>query len=361
MVDNIDINRATLHTYTDTICQGDDYGNHSIEYAAEQLTIGRNQYRIVADDMSEVTDLTIVVNPIYTTRYTGTVCAGERFSGYGFDVVGQTSTTYRRFVANENKCDSIYLLDLSVIPTRHVEVFDSICAGGQFVLNGQTYRYNSIAYDTLSSQVSGCDSITMHYIIFTEEKTLHTDITRAICQGEWYSDGWFTQNKAGYYRKTDTSAQGCDSTVTLHLLVADESGYIYDSVYMNQLPYIYDGKVLLEENTADGYYEFPVESAAGICTITLRVRVMLPTGIEQTSAESITIAPNPMRVGEPIHILTSTELSAEFEAAMYNATGQLVYHIGQPTNTLPALPTAGIYTLRLRTRLGLFQTKLLVQ
>ena len=361
MVDNIDINRATLHTYTDTICQGDDYGNHGIEYAAEQLTIGRNQYRIVADDMSEVTDLTIVVNPIYTTRYTGTVCEGERFSGYGFDVVGQTSTTYRRFVANENKCDSIYLLDLSVIPTRHVEVFDSICAGGQFVLNGQIYRYNSIAYDTLSSQVSGCDSITMHYIIFTEEKTLHTDITRAICQGEWYSDGWFTQNKAGYYRKTDTSAQGCDSTVTLHLFVADESGYIYDSVYMNQLPYIYDGKVLLEENTADGYYEFPVESAAGICTITLRVRVMLPTGIEQTSAESITIAPNPVRVGEPIHILTATDLSAEFEAAVYNATGQLVYRIDQPATTLPALPTAGIYTLRLRTRLGLFQTKLLVQ
>lgn len=361
MVDNIDINRATLHTYTDTICQGDDYGNHGIEYAAEQLTIGRNQYRIVADDMSEVTDLTIVVNPIYTTRYTGTVCEGERFSGYGFDVVGQTSTTYRRFVANENKCDSIYLLDLSVIPTRHVEVFDSICAGGQFVLNGQIYRYNSIAYDTLSSQVSGCDSITMHYIIFTEEKTLHTDITRAICQGEWYSDGWFTQNKAGYYRKTDTSAQGCDSTVTLHLFVADESGYIYDSVYMNQLPYIYDGKVLLEENTADGYYEFPVKSAAGICTITLRVRVMLPTGIEQTSAESITIAPNPVRVGEPIHILTATDLSAEFEAAMYNATGQLVYNIGQPTNTLPALPTAGIYTLRLHTRQGTYQTKLLVQ
>ena len=130
---------------------------------------------------------------------------------------------------------------------------------------------------------------------------------------------------------------------------------------MSQLPYIYDGRVLLEENTADGYYEFPVESAAGICTITLRVRVMLPTGIEQTSAENITIAPNPVRVGEPIHILTATDLSAEFEAAMYNATGQLVYRIDQPATTLPALPTAGIYTLRLRTRLGLFQTKLLVQ
>lgn len=361
MVDNIDINRTIFTTYTDTICQGDDYGAHGLEYAAENLRVGENRFQLINNDMSEVTDLTIVVNPIYTTRYTGTVCEGERFSGYGFDVVGQTSTTYRRFVANENKCDSIYLLDLSVIPTRHVEVFDSICAGGQFVLNGQIYRYNSIAYDTLSSQVSGCDSITMHYIIFTEEKTLHTDITRAICQGEWYSDGWFTQNKAGYYRKTDTSAQGCDSTVTLHLFVADESGYIYDSVYMNQLPYIYDGRVLLEENTADGYYEFPVESAAGICTITLRVRVMLPTGIEQTSAESITIAPNPVRVGEPIHILTATDLSAEFEAAMYNATGQLVYHIGQPTNTLPALPTAGIYTLRLHTRQGTYQTKLLVQ
>lgn len=361
MVDNVEINRTTLRTYTDTICAGDDYGNHGIEYAAEQLTVGKNQYRIISDDMSEITDLTIVVNPVYTTRYAGTVCEGERFSGYGFDVVGQTSTTYRRFVANGDKCDSIHLLELEVIPTQHVEVFDSICAGGQFILNGQTYRYNSIAYDTLSSQVSGCDSITMHYIIFTEEKTLHTDITRAICQGEWYSDGWFTQNKAGYYRKTDTSTQGCDSTVTLHLFVADESGYIYDSVYMNQLPYIYDGEVLIEEGTADGYYEFPIESAAGICTITLRVRVMLPTGIEQASAGGITIAPNPVRVGEPIHILTNTNLSDEFEATMYNATGQLVYRISEQATTLPALPTASIYTLRIRTRQGLFQTKLLVQ
>ena len=362
MVDNVTVSRAALHTYNDTICQGDDYGNHGIEYPAEQLSLGKNQYRIVSDDMTEVTDLTVVVNPVYTARYTGTVCEGERFTGYGFDVVGQTSTTYRRFVANEGKCDSIHLLDLSVIPVQHIEVFDSICAGGQFVLNGQTYRYNTIAYDTVNSALTGCDSITMHYIIFTEEKTLHTAISRAICSGEWYSDGWFTQNKAGYYRKTDTSAQGCDSTVTLHLFVADESGYVYDSVYTNSLPYIYDGKVIIEEGTADGYYEFPVESAGGICNITLRVHVLLPTSIEQTSALNITVAPNPVRVGEPVHILMNdTGLLADFEVAVYNATGQIVFRTEQPVTTLPGLPAAGVYTVRLSTQHGTSRIKLLVQ
>lgn len=362
MVDNLQINRTTLVQIQDTICSGDDYGNYGFEYPAEQLHIGNNHYRIISPDMTHITDLTLVVNPVYTVRYQAEVCEGERFTGYGFDVIGTTTTTYRRYVANTDRCDSIYLLDLTVIPTIRTEVIDSICAGGSFSLNGQTYRYNAIAFDTLSSALSGCDSITMHYITFTDEKTLHTYITKAICQGEWYSDGWFTQNKTGYYRKTDTSTQGCDSTVTLHLFVADENDFIYDSIYSDHLPYIYDGEVLLDENTPTGFYDFPVESAAGICHITLRVHVLLPTDIDNTHADIVQVAHNPIRVGEPIHlILPSGLLASDMDASLYNAMGQLVYHIEQPATTLPPVPTAGIYTLRLQTEKKLWLIKVLAQ
>jgi gliding motility-associated-like protein len=96
--------------------------------------------------------------------------------------------------------------------TRSVQ---TMAACNSYTLNGQTYSATGTYQQTLLN-VAGCDSvITLHLVInkkFTEQ-------TKTICEGEFFYAGGRNQTTSGTYYDTLVTTTGCDSVVLTRLTV----------------------------------------------------------------------------------------------------------------------------------------------
>ena len=85
-----------------------------------------------------------------------------------------------------------------------------------------SYTLNNESFDTSGTYIrtipnaSGCDSIITLNLIINKKITQQT---KAICEGDFFFIGGATQNTAGTYKDTLQTSQGCDSIVTTYLTV----------------------------------------------------------------------------------------------------------------------------------------------
>ena len=214
--------------------------------------------------------------------------------------------------------------------------------------------------DTLTSAVTGCDSIVTYYITFSGEAVSSSEVYAVICAGQRYRDDLFSETETGVYIETTATVNGCDSIVTLHLFVADAEGALYDTIKASQLPYIYDGRELIPADADKNDYTFKLESVNEGCEPTLYVHIDRTDAISNIVAENLELAPNPVTVGEAIHVMTALT-GGEFTATVYNAIGQEVYTLSEFTTDLPGLPASGIYMVRIQTGNSLYEGKVLVR
>lgn len=361
MIDNIDFNTAISVTYTDTICRYEDYDMHDLFYAAGDLELGDNNFRIISENFDKVTSVNIYVKDLPNAEVEATICEGEEFSGYGFDgLVATQSGPYSRYIERAEGCDSILTLNLTVIPKSRTVVEDTLCDGSVYEFKGKSYYHDVILVDTLSSALTGCDSIVTYYITFSGEAVSQSDVYAVICAGQRYRDELFSETETGVYIETTATINGCDSIVTLHLFVADAEGALYDTIKASQLPYIYDGRELIPADADKNDYSFKLESVNEGCEPTLYVHVDRTDAISNIVAENLEIAPNPVQVGETLNVLTDL-MAGEFTATVYNAIGQEVYTVTEFTTVLPGLPASGIYMVRIQTGKNLYEGKVLVK
>ena len=217
--------------------------------------------------------------------------------------------------------------------------------------------------DTIKTAL-GCDSIVSVDIKNVPNKK--TTIRAAICQGEVYNEGVFAGlSIPGDYPSAQKTVYGCDSIVTLHLLVAIaveelQALVIYDSVAINQLPYVLNGQELLPDSTAQGIYTRPITLNCGEAVAVINVGNASEEGIHNTFVNSLAIMPNPAAVGQPIDIYGNYD-NASIEVVA--STGALVYK-AQNLNgaiVIPGMPAAGIYLIRLIENGKVYQAKLMVK
>ena len=85
-----------------------------------------------------------------------------------------------------------------------------------------------------------------------------------------------------------------------------------------------------------------------------------PQGINNTFVNSLAVMPNPAQVGEPIRILGTFD---DATVEVTSATGALVYTAQNLINpiTIPGMPVAGVYLIRLRENGRIYQAKLMVK
>lgn len=361
MIDNIDFNTAVSVVYNDTICQYEDYDMHDLYYRADTLNLGENHFRIISENFDKVTSVNIFVKELPKFEVADTICEGELYTGHGFDgLVAMQSGPYSRYIERPSGCDSILTLNLTVIPSARTVVEDTLCDGSVYEFKGKTYYHDVILVDTLSSAITGCDSIVTYYITFRGGDAEETDVYAVICNGQRYRDGLFTETETGVYIETTSAANGCDSIVVLHLFVADAEGALHDTILASQLPYIYDGRELIPAEADKDDYSFSLESVNEGCEPTLYVHINRGSGLSNIVAESLQLAPNPVQVGETLHVLTDLA-SGEFTATVFNALGQEVYSISEFTTDLPGLPASGIYMVRIQSGKNLYEGKVLVK
>ncbi len=282
---------ATLHltimpeavTTTETVVIGSDelpYTWRGNTYSATGRYTVVEQYTAVACDSAiHILDLTVLTTGNHDEQSV-TICDSEApylWYGESYSATGKYTYT-EKYVGTD--IDSIqHILNLTVNPTVYTE--EHITACDSYEWNGQTYTQSGDYTYTIVA-TNGCDSIVTLHLTINNSEIGATEYA-TICYGESYT--WYGQTyaTAGAYSITLQNTHGCDSIVTLKLIVLPEAVTETETVTIesNELPYIWRNNTY----TATGQYTEIVKYVTADCDSAIYVLdlTVLTTGaIEET-------------------------------------------------------------------------------
>ncbi|MCQ2217533.1 MAG: T9SS type B sorting domain-containing protein [Paludibacteraceae bacterium] len=226
-----------------------------------------------------VVTLTLTVLDKKETNLEESICKGGSFS-FG----GQSLTeagVYTDNLLSVAGCDSIVTLTLTVLDKKETNLEETICKGESFSFGGNSLTATGVYEDKLVS-ASGCDSVVTLTLIVLEK--LETKLVETICEGESFSFGGQSLTEAGVYEDKLISASGCDSIVTLTLILIEKKNTILEESICEGESFLFGGKSLTES----GVYEEKLLSTSGcdsVVTLTLTVLEKKETTIEETICE----------------------------------------------------------------------------
>jgi len=198
-------------TLLEIICEGDSYsfgGNNLTTMGFYTTTL------VSSNGCDSVVQLHLTVLPRIITTLSAAICQGETYSFAGNNLT--TSGVYSDTLVWNNGCDSIVLLDLTVLPNVTTTLSQTICQGETYLFAGNNLTASGTHNDTLVSN-NGCDSIIQ--LDLTVLPSLGTTLLEMICEGDSYPFGGNNLTTMGFYTTTLVSSNGCDSVVQLHLTV----------------------------------------------------------------------------------------------------------------------------------------------
>ncbi|MDR1113228.1 MAG: gliding motility-associated C-terminal domain-containing protein [Bacteroidales bacterium] len=199
-----------------TICANESYSFNGALYSIAGPHTDTLQ---IAAELDSIITLILTVNPLNQKTETVSICANASYDFYGRTLM--TAGTYEDTIAGTD-CDTVVTLNLTVRPPLHTEIAEDICLGDSVFFAGK-YFYSPGIYDDTLLSVFGCDSlITLTLMVHSPAQT---DFNETGCIGQHYrKHGFnFTPDSAGTYHfeqhmQTD---YGCDSLVSLMLQVPE--------------------------------------------------------------------------------------------------------------------------------------------
>ena len=166
--------------------------------------------------VSDTTEIMLAPASI-PVNLTAVICSNETPFAFGNRSLS-SSGVYVDSLTNRFGCDSLVTLDLLINPTADTVLFDTVCSNTlPYFFNGKLIMDSGQFIDTLSNQF-GCDSaITLHLIV---HPTKTTNLAAVICADETpYLFGSRNLNQTGLYVDTLQTVLGCDSVVSLDLVI----------------------------------------------------------------------------------------------------------------------------------------------
>ena len=168
-----------------------------------------------------------------TNSYTSivdTICNGLSIivAGNIYDSTGVYTDTLLAF----NGCDSIITTHLTVLSfSASSTLVDTIICNGDSINLGSNFYTNSGTYIDTLFNASGCDSIvTLNLIVQTPINQLIT-----ICDGDSLFVGTSIYTSSGNYTDTIQSSVGCDSIVNTELIIYSQFNSIYGGIENNTI------------------------------------------------------------------------------------------------------------------------------
>ena len=165
-------------------------------------------------DSIEVLNLIMLPTNVYLNVE---LCQGQSYEFFGNTITD--AGTYTHSVLNSLNCDSNIVLTITSVAAPVTRVSDYVCEGQDYY--GYGFTLTGIVSDTVVTNtvktLEGCDSIVELTLDFIP--TAHVAITATINEGETYEFGGNSLSQAGEYTHTYHTALGCDSIVTLTLIV----------------------------------------------------------------------------------------------------------------------------------------------
>jgi gliding motility-associated-like protein len=168
-----------------------------------------------ANGCSSSSTVTLTVNEPSSVSIAASICAGESYDFFGQAL--NAAGDYQATLSSAAGCDSLINLTLTIIQQLETISSAAICAGSSYLFEGNNYTLAGTYRDTLQS-INGCDSILVLNLSVLNE--INASISASICEGSNYTlpDGSLV-NIAGEYPFVLMAANGCDSTVTVILTV----------------------------------------------------------------------------------------------------------------------------------------------
>ena len=211
---------------------------------------------------SNTTNFTVDTRQQYIIE-SDVVCAGELYSGYGFNNVHiNNDTLLVRLQDNpiHGECQDSVLVYITAHQNYHIPINDSRCWQGEpgvYDAHGFSFVYDQPGiYDRqLSLQtIEGCDSILNLHLTVADQITYEFDHHE--CSNSYIWDGQ-TYSAPGDYERYYTSPGGCDSIVTLHLTMGLPQHTSFDTItcgtfHWNGQDYFTSGNYQQQFTTIDG-------------------------------------------------------------------------------------------------------------
>ena len=156
--------------------------------------------------------MNLTINPSTTSTSSATSCDTYTWNG----TVYTSSGTYTYSTTNSNGCDSTATLNLTINNSVTSTNNQTVCYGGSYTIGSSTYT-TSGAYTDVFTAANGCDSSVTTILVVSPEITSTNNQT--VCYGGSYAINGNTYTSTGTYTDVFTAANGCDSTVTTNLTI----------------------------------------------------------------------------------------------------------------------------------------------
>ena len=226
-----------------------------------------------------IVTLNLLVHPIPQSQMHTTICAGTSVTFGGQNL--STTGTYTDTLATLTGCDSIVTLNLNVNPLDTTNLEITICTGSSYDFQGTILSVPGIYSETITSS-AGCDSTLILNLQILDQNT--NDITAQICLGQSYPFGNSVLSTSGTYVDSLTSSFGCDSIVTLILEVLEQLQTALTDTICQGVTYDFNGQIL----SASGTYSVVLSTAQGCDSLITLELTILPNS-QTDLAEDICI------------------------------------------------------------------------
>ena len=279
---NLTVNPKYSRTDAVTICDSElpyIYGDTSF---AEGTTSGTYTLRRTTDNgCDSIVTLHLIVNPTYAYTDAVELCERELPYVYGDTVfnVGTQSGTYVLYRHTRTGCDSIITLSMTVYPQAYQMKEYEICTSElPYVTEDTTFPVGTVSgtYNIVHGTSYGCDS--MVSIKLTVHPVYNEGASAVICENDlpytWRDITFQRGTRSGVFQFARTTQAGCDSIVTLALIVnpsydQEES----ESVCANGFPFAWRDTTF-QTGTQSGdytFYRYTINGCDSVVTLHLTV------------------------------------------------------------------------------------------
>ncbi len=290
-------------------------------------TVGGNYiiyYTVTNSCGNAVASFNIKVNVPSSSTLSLSACNSYTWNGTTYTATGVYTKTG---LTNAGGCDSTATLELTIKATSASTSYASICSGGLYIFNGNTYFKSGKYLTTLTNSV-GCDSIATLILVVKASSASTTNAS--ICNGSSYTFNGKTYTASGTYKATLTNSVGCDSIATLILTVKTATTSTTNlSICASALPYSWNGLTF---------------TAAGSQTKTGLVNSQ---GCDSSATLNLTVKLS--TVSDTIRATINQGQSYTFNGVPYNTTGiyftKLVNAVGCDSTAILSLTVIAPYAV----------------
>jgi hypothetical protein len=250
-------------TINDTICS-----NHPYSFKSQNLIASGIYHDTLANyyGCDSFITLNLFVKPIQAHSYTQTICSSSFYSFNGNNL--NTTGAYYDTINSVNGCDSFITLNLIVNQSSSHIINQAVCSNSSYSFNGNNLNTTGTYFDTLPNTV-GCDSlITLNLIVHS---TSTKNIIASICSNQVYSFDGNNLNTTGVYKDTLPNYYGCDSVITLNLTVIPTSSSTILQTVCSNVGYLFHSNTLTTSGT---YFDTLMNANNCDSVITLNLTVL---------------------------------------------------------------------------------------